>query len=250
MCSQEHPVGSDFTIGMLINKIREKDVRRLRMLFVIEDGLQTTFYLYLLQGGKKKLLRFSPNLQLPDGESLAQKYMQLSITDFLRLLHGMTRVEVKDYIIGTKEKIIDFLLKDRTSMTIENPQAFVYGAGKTTFSKGEITVDKKGLSEFMTYPSDESNPQGIFERQEHMLRLIRNELLREKRLTAIPRKFSRLKKSIETNVGLSDMLKFFSAYRERGNEQAQRLTIPEYQENADTVDSSIWLQQIKQFLSN
>ncbi|MBL1226070.1 hypothetical protein [Enterococcus sp. BWR-S5] len=50
-------------------------MRRLRMLFVIEDGLQTTFYLYLLQGGKKKLLRFSPNLQLPDGESLAQKYM-------------------------------------------------------------------------------------------------------------------------------------------------------------------------------
>ncbi|MGL4697178.1 hypothetical protein [Enterococcus larvae] len=224
-------------------------MRELTILFVIEDGFQTTFYLYLLQGGKKKLLRFSPDLFLTDGKSLAQKYMQLSIDDFLVLLKAMTHLEIKGYIIGAKEKIIDFLLKDKEQLSIDNPKAFVYEKEHTVFEQGKLMVDKKMLREFITYQLDADNALGIFERQEYALRLIRNELLSDKRLTAMPRKFSRLKKSIETNLKLSDLLKFFSAYKERGDERTQRLTVPDSQIGVKVDEPSVWLQQIKQFLS-
>lgn len=218
------------------------------MLFVIEDGGQTTFYVYVLQGGKKKLMRFAPDLLLTDGERLAQKYDQLSITDFLVLLKAMTGLEIKSYIIGTKEKIVDFLMKDNKKVTISNPATFVYGK-ETVFEQGKLTVDKKELVEFITYQLDKEQQQGIFERQEHVLRLIKNELLRDKRLTALPRKFNRLKQSIETNLGLSGMLKFFNAYRDRGEERTQRLTIPDWQKGVDAAEPSVWLKQIKQFLT-
>jgi anionic cell wall polymer biosynthesis LytR-Cps2A-Psr (LCP) family protein len=203
----------------------------------------------LLQGEKKRLLRFSPELLLPDGNYLAQKYMQLPIKDFLVLLKAMTGLGIKSYIIGTKEKIVDFLLKDKASLTLDNPQSFVYEKEQLAFDQGEITVDRKALRAFITYQLDEGALQGIFERQEYVLRLLRNELLSEKRLTAIPRKFNRLKRSIETNMGLSELLKFFNAYRERGTARTQRLTVPDWRVGREATDPSNWLDQIKQFLA-
>lgn len=220
----------------------------LTVLFIIEDGLKTTFYLYVLNGSRKKLLRFSPELLLTDGASLAQKFMDLPIDKFLLLFEAMTHLSIQNYVISNKKELVAFLLRDSERVLIENPQAFTYEAENYRFDQGEIAVDQGQMEAFISYQLDNGNPEGIYERQEYVLRLIRNDLLRDKRITAIPKRFNALKKRIRTNLGVSDLLKFFRAYKERGYNKTQRLTVPKGDVNPQDIDIAVWLQEIKQFL--
>lgn len=222
----------------------ERDVNGLTILFIIEDGLKTTFYLYVLREGKKRLIRFSPDLFLADGESMAQKFITLSMEELLVLFEKLTNLTIKNYVVGSKKEIVGFLLREEQSVTINNPQVFVYEAEEITFKQGKMVADRRTLEAFISYQVDEGNAQGIYERQEHVLRLLKNDLLRDKRITAMPKRFNQLKKLIQTNIGVSDLLKFFKAYKERGQEKTQRLTV-----SAGEAAQDSWVKAINQFLS-
>ncbi|WP_086350717.1 hypothetical protein [Candidatus Enterococcus clewellii] len=222
----------------------ERDVNGLTILFIIEDGLKTTFYLYVLREGKKRLIRFSPDLLLADGESMAQKFITLSMEELLVLFEKLANLTIKNYVVGSKKEIVGFLLREEQSITINNSQAFVYEAEEITFKQGKMVADRRTLEAFISYQVDEGNAQGIYERQEHVLRLLKNDLLRDKRITAMPKRFNQLKKLIRTNIGVSDLLKFFKAYKERGQEKTQRLTV-----SAGEAAQDSWVKEINQFLS-
>lgn len=216
----------------------------LTILFIIEDGLKTTFYLYILREGKKRLIRFSPNLLFTDGESLAQKFITLSMDELLTLFGTLTQLTIKNYVVGNKKEIVGFLLRNESSILISNPQAFTYEAEDIIFNQGKVRADQRLLEAFISYQVDEGNAQGIYERQEHVLRLLKNDLLRDKRITAMPKRFNQLKKLIRTNIGVSDLLKFFKAYKERGQEKTQRLTV-----SAGETEQANWIKEINQFMS-
>ncbi|MCB5953469.1 hypothetical protein [Enterococcus sp. CWB-B31] len=208
----------------------------MNMLFIFEDGMATTFYLYLLKDGKKKLLRFSPEVQYQSGETLSQKYRLLSTTAFIDFFETAVQLKIENFVIADKERVLDFLFKNKQELVINNPATFTYTASDRYFEKGKQHVTKAALTDFISYQLDAPNQLGIFERQEHVLRLIKNELVGDKRITAIPKKFNELNKSVTTNMKLPTLLKFFKAYRETDKGKTQRLTVPDVLSGSDKLN--------------
>lgn len=198
----------------------------MNVLFILEDGACTTFYLYLLKDRKKKLLRFAPEVRYPAGETLGQVYARLTLEEFLSFFGTATQLSIDHFVVADKGQVIDFLFKSNHEQTINNPEPFTHLATGQRFEKGKQRVARQQLDQFISYQRDGDMQFGIFERQEHVLRLIKNELLSDKRLTALPKKFNELNKNVQTNMKLPTLLKFFKAYKETEKGKTQRFSAP------------------------
>lgn len=210
----------------------------MNVLFILAADNQSCFYLLSLKKQEKTLLRLGPE-QVLAGQKLGEAYATFGAKqkEFCHWLANALAGTIDHYVVLTEENLRAFLFAKQETIEVRNPQAFTYhGQAQETasntdpknceeaFPKGPQSLDSAAFLRFITYQEDAPGVFGVFARQEHVLRLIKEQMLSSVNPTKILRKFNELKKYIQTDLSISDLLKLFSSYQEGRGSKFKRIT--------------------------
>lgn len=210
----------------------------MNVLFILAANNQSCFYLLSLKKQEKTLLRLGPE-QVLAGQKLGEVYATFGAKqkEFCHWLANALAGTIDHYVVLTEENLRAFLFAKQETIEVRNPQAFTYhGQAQETasnndpknceeaFPKGPQSLDSAAFLRFITYQEDAPGVFGVFARQEHVLRLIKEQMLSSVNPTKILRKFNELKKYIQTDLSISDLLKLFSSYQEGRGSKFKRIT--------------------------
>ncbi|EME8175625.1 LCP family protein [Enterococcus faecium] len=209
----------------------------MNVLFILAADSQSCFYLLSLEK-EKTLLRLGPDRVIAN-QPLGERYVEFDgeMNGFCRWLAEQLDLTIDHHVVLTQAALCDFLFAKEPTIEVRNPQAFTYHGHVTgtadiidqknceeAFPKGPQSLDAAAFLRFITYQEDAPGVFGVFARQEHVLRLIKEQMLSSVNPTKILRKFNGLKKYIQTDLNISDLLKLFTAYQEGRGSKIKRIT--------------------------
>lgn len=175
----------------------------MKLLFILTDGNQTTFYHYSQK--ENTLLRIPPDF-LIEKVKIGDLYSDLSFFIFKNKINQLDTLHFDNYLILGKKSVVDFLLEKNNSVNVTNPSTFSYK--DYFFKKGKLTLHHDELLAFGSFKDDPNS----FVRQEHLLRLASKKLIQDKNIFLIKKEFQRLWPSIETDITIAKMMKLVSNY--------------------------------------
>lgn len=192
----------------------------MNVLFVLADGKKSTFYLFELNESQKMLTYFLPEFEI-NGMTVAEWYEETSLDGFVSLLKSEKNLDQLDYLVLKKTQLIDYLFTNSDAITVSNPSEFTFEDDATrVFKKGKQTLDRNDFEKFITY--QQTGDLSIFRRQEHVLRLIKEEILDKGSMVTIPKRFASFKKIVDTDLGMKQAVNFLSLYQKAGKQSIKR----------------------------
>ncbi len=215
----------------------------MNLLFVLEDGKDSCFYLFSLKDKEKKMLRISPRQQVgqhklgdiytaaADTTDFCRKIERLPFmieNDFFNENHSPFRVN--NFLVVQKKSLSEFLFSQNETVLVSNPTTFTWhnsSGPDVMFKKGKLTLSQIGFDHFISYQEDAPGVFGVFERQEHVLRLIKNRVAGGTSLVNIAKRFKELTKLVDTNMKLSDAMKIFVSYQDTKGKKILRYNLGE-----------------------
>lgn len=200
------------------------------ILFILDAGEKSCFYLLSLDNAEKKLLRVGPNIMTQNrslGETYSQESNKFAFTDFFKKNYNLN---IDRTVILSEKTLEEFLFFMTEKIEINNPKAFTFHGECTggalslsqDFPKGRQLLDKASFKRFITYQEDSPNVFGIFARQEHILRLIKERLFSSLNPIVLSKRFNEFKEIVETDLSLKDVAKILGLYRETRGKKIQR----------------------------
>lgn len=206
----------------------------MNVLFVLDAEMNSCFYLLSLDKTGKILLRFGPEQKIVN-RVLGDVYKGFGDDSkgFCQWLQGALRVEIKHYVILTEDSLCDFLFAKEDVVEVRNPKAFSFHGvtngdnpwikDSQNFPKGPQSLDFATFLKFITYQEDEPGVYGIYNRQEHVMRLIKESLLSSFNPMVLTKTARHLLHLVNTDLGLTDCLRLVGKYQESKGKM-QRIT--------------------------
>ena len=195
----------------------------MNVLFVLENEKLSTFYLVQFSQTTKRITRITPDFQMQEGTSLGELYVTDSLDICLTKVGQQFELEVPHFIILEQQVLLSFLFKNREQLEVSNPSEFMIN--NHTYKKKKSTLTREQLAEFIQFQQDPDGTYQIFERQEHIIRLIKNELLENKNPIVMQKKFKELKNKLHTNIGMKQFMTVFKTYVTSSHkQQLERVT--------------------------
>lgn len=214
----------------------------MNVLFILAADNQSCFYLLSLKKQEKTLLRLGPE-QVLAGEKLGEVYATFGAKqkEFCHWLANALAGTIDHYVVLTEENLRAFLFAKQETIEVRNPQAFTYhGQAQETasntdpknceeaFPKGPQSLDSAAFLRFITYQEDAPGVFGVFARQEHVLRLIKEALLTSANPVTITKHFRHFIRLVTTDLNLGDCLRLVGKYQETKGQKLRRLTLAEW----------------------
>lgn len=210
----------------------------MHVLFILGAGKDSCFYLLSLEKKEKTLLRLGPD-QLVKGQELGLRYLDFSedVAGFCHWLAEALNVAIDHYVLLTQASLREFLFAQKETIEVRNPKAFTYHGQvsesdekhdfqncEEAFPKGPQSLDSAAFSRFIAYQEDAPGVFGVFARQEHVLRLIKEALLTSANPVTITKHFRHFIRLITTDLSLTDCLRLAGKYQETKGERIRRLS--------------------------
>lgn len=207
----------------------------MNLLFILADGQNSCFYLLSLINGNKRLLRVAPNQMLNQREVATIYNSTARLTDFRGQLENYISslqidapiFKIDRIVIVETEALRDFLFRDTEKITVQNPKDFTWhnqGEADVLFKRGKLLLNKNDFEQFISYQEDTPGNLGIFERQEHVLRLIKNQVIEKNNPVMITRRFKEFTKLVTSDLKLTDVMKLLTIYQVNKREKIVRFT--------------------------
>lgn len=206
----------------------------MNVLFVLDAEMNSCFYLLSLDKTGKTLLRFGPEQKIAD-RILGDVYQSFADDSkgFCQWLQEALQVEIKHYVILTEDALCDFLFAKEDVVEVRNPKAFTFHGvtngdnpwvkDRQDFPKGPQSLDFAAFLRFITYQEDAPGVFGIYNRQEHVMRLIKESLLSSFNPVSLTKTARHLLRLVNTDLGLTDCLRLVGKYQESKGKM-QRIT--------------------------
>ncbi|EHD3785642.1 hypothetical protein JQ941_001953, partial [Enterococcus faecalis] len=170
------------------------------ILFIWENDVDTTFYIVKIEKDEKFILRVPPIHKL---SKFVQNNQWNSLIEELRKLSSY---EVTEYIIIKKAMLFSYLFEDDKEIVISNQSErhLIDQNGKEWFlPKGKVAVNQEVLSEYLRF--SHSDAERSFEHQEHIFRLTKIKLLKDKNPLKLQKQLKQLKKATTTSFSIKSL---------------------------------------------
>ena len=199
----------------------------MKVLFVFEDGKQSSFFVYDLKDQHNTLIRVAPEIKLKQ-LSLGELYQQVPIGKFLAYFSLAFGLDVKKYLILRKKDSLKAIKEAGLAADgrMEVAVAKDFSAHGQTFHAGIQRLDLAELDAYITYQIDPDGKLDVFERQEDIIRLMKRKTVRPK-LSTITKNYSTVKEFSGNNLNLKDMLKMGTGYLAKGNARMEKINVPQ-----------------------
>lgn len=212
----------------------------MNVLFILAADSQSCFYLLSLEK-EKTLLRLGPDRVIAN-RPLGERYVEFDgeMNGFCRWLAEQLDLTIDHHVVLTQAALCDFLFAKEPTIEVRNPQAFTYHGHVTgtadiidqknceeAFPKGPQSLDAAAFLRFITYQEDAPGVFGVFARQEHVLRLIKEALLTSANPVTITKHFRHFIRLVTTDLTLTDCLRLAKKYQETKGQKLRRLTVAE-----------------------
>lgn len=200
----------------------------MNVLFIFDDNEKSSFFLYNLKKGNNRLARFSP--ELPVGKSvLGNLYMTVPIEQFLQLFSDAFSLDVQKYLILKKtdslRAVAEAGLEADGKIPVTVYKEFTAAKNNQHFNPGQQRLSLEELDAYISYQVDDDGRLDVFERQEDVIRLMKQKTVRPK-LSSITKNYGTVKEFSGNNLSLKDMLKMGTGYLAKGSAHMDKLTIP------------------------
>ncbi|WP_303753648.1 hypothetical protein [Enterococcus sp. S86.2] len=199
----------------------------MKVLFIFDDGIFSTFFVYDLQD-KGSLWRVSPEIMLHN-ITLGELYVKNSITDFLKYFSVAFSQSVTKYFILKKEEGLTAIkeagLDTDGTLTITVEKDFTALKNGQKFLLGPQKLSLTEIDAYISYQIDEDKSFDVFSRQEDLIRFMKWKTVTPS-LSAITQNFGTVKEHTKSNLGLRDMLKLGTGYLAKGNARMQKINVP------------------------
>ncbi|MGG5316828.1 hypothetical protein [Enterococcus sp. AZ072] len=200
----------------------------MNVLFIFDDEEKSSFFLYNLQRGTNRLIRFSPELPT-EKSTLGSLYTLVPIEQFLVLFSKTFALDVRKYLILTKSNSLKAVaeagLDEDGKILITVHKEFIALKNRQQFLPGKHYLSLEELDAYISYQIDEDGRLDVFERQEDIIRLMKQKTVRPK-LTSITQKYGTVKEFSGNNLSLKDMIKMGTGYLAKGSAHMDKLNVP------------------------
>ncbi len=217
-----------FSLTLYTEKVSPKGSAGMNVLFIFDDREKSSFFLYNLKKGTNQLIRFSP--ELPSAKStLGSLYTQLPIDQFLILFSRTFSLDVRKYLVLTKRNSLKAVaeagLDNDGKILITVQKEFMALKKRQQFTPGKHRLSLEELDAYISYQIDEDGRIDVFERQEDIIRLMKQKTVRP-RLTSITQNYGTVKEFSGNNLSLKDMVKMGTGYLAKGSAHMDKLNVP------------------------
>lgn len=200
----------------------------MNILFIYDDREKSSFFLYNLKKGINQLIRFSPEVPV-ENSTLGLLYTQISIEKFLIVFSKQFSVDVRKYLVLTKANSLKAIseagLEEDGKISITVNKEFTALKNRQHFIPGNHRLSLKELDAYITYQVDDDGQLDVFERQEDIIRLMKQKTVRP-RLSSITQNYGTVKEFSGNNLSLKDMLKMGTGYLAKGSAHMAKMNIP------------------------
>lgn len=194
----------------------------MNILFIIEDGKCSTFFLATMTKNKKiQLLRIAPTYQI-QGSSIESFFLTDTREIFLKRVNE-SFVEVSAYLIVNQEVILQACFDKNTTCHLSNSTIFTRNIQETAFiyEKGVLHLTKEQVREFFRFVEGQNIPS-LFDRQEQLVRMLKNNNFNGKKTLEMVQVLHRFYPEVETNITWKKGIEFFFAYQKRTKNKVKR----------------------------
>ncbi|MGM0215555.1 hypothetical protein [Enterococcus sp. AZ109] len=200
----------------------------MNVLFIFDDNEKSTFFLYNLKKGNNRLARFSP--EAPVGKSvLGNLYMSVPIEQFLQMFSKVFSLDVSKYLILKKadslRAVAEAGIESDGKISVTVYKEFTAVKNNQQFRTGTQRLSLAELDAYISYQIDDDGRLDVFERQEDVIRLMKQKTVRPK-LSSITKNYGTIKGFSGNNLSLKDMLKMGTGYLAKGSAHMDKVTIP------------------------
>lgn len=200
----------------------------MNILFIYDDREKSSFFLYNLRRRVNQLICFSPEFPV-ENSTLGFLYTQTSIEKFLIIFSKQFSLDVRKYLILTKtnslKAIAEVGLENDGKISITVKKEFTTLKNQQKFFPGKQRLTLEELDAYITYQVDDDGQLDVFERQEDIIRLMKQKTVRPK-LSSITQNYGTVKEFSGNNLSLKDMLKMGSGYLAKGSAHMDKMNIP------------------------
>gem|GEM_PF-3412233 len=199
----------------------------MNLLVVLENSDRATFYVVKLNKQSRELIRINPYGKYFSKSNLVQLYFTSGINEIAEVISKLTMFTIDRYIILNQIQVVALLYQEVEQIIVTNPVSFenqVNGEGTHHFATGKLTLSQSQLLSFIQYPETEVVDRAALTRQEHVLRLIKNYLLKNKNPFQLRKRFQSLLNQLQTDLSFKDLLSIYGVYSQV-NEKMKRPTI-------------------------
>lgn len=201
----------------------------MKVMFVYDDGPDSSFFLYNLDGGINGLMRISPEVKIMSS-TLGKLYQRLTMEEFLAGFSDAFSLDVRKYLTLSKADLlggIEYAGLDRDGkVEVEVEKDFVAVLNGKGYKKGTQRLDIKDIEAYVHYQIDQDGSFDVFTRQEDIIRLMRKRSASSS-LRAITKNYGTVKEHTASNLNLKDMLLMGKGYLSKGDKRMPRETVPE-----------------------
>lgn len=200
----------------------------MKVLFIFDDGKNSTFYLYDLVGSANQLVHFVPEIPLQT-INLGELYAREPIEKFVAHFSGAFGIDVKKYLVMEKTEGLTLVkssgLASDGKFHVINPTSFTACKNGKLYEKGDLALMPEEIDAYISWQIDEDGSFGVFTRQEDVIRLMRKKLVTP-RLSMVTKHAGKLNSYTKTNLNLKDLLKMGSGYLAKGDAPMKKQTVP------------------------
>lgn len=204
------------------------------ILFILSAQDNSCFYVYTIDG-KKHLLRVGPSYRIGD-DTLGNIYYRLSnVYDIKMIIEENFSLKIDRIVVLPVNQLRKFLFATNRTISVRNPKAFTFHRVQENFPpsllemekfpKGSLVLDENSFLRFITYQEDLPGVYGIFERQEHILRLIKEELFDSLNPIKLTKRFNEFKQVVDTDLSIKDVIQLASLYKDSKGRKTARDTL-------------------------
>lgn len=206
-----------------VYKLWRKEKRHMNVLFIIEDGERSTFFLAnIVTEQKIKLSRIAPTYQM-QGSSLVSFFLTDSRDVFLKRFSECFK-EVSVYLVVNQEVILQACFYKRTTCCLSNYASFTRMIQDSPFmyEKGSLNLDRVHLREFFKFV-EEKNMARVFDRQEQVIKVLKTNLFNGKTTWEIGQVVRTFYSEVETNLTLKKGVELFFSYQKKWEKKIERI---------------------------
>ncbi|WP_270344614.1 hypothetical protein [Enterococcus thailandicus] len=187
----------------------------MQILAVIDNDEKSTFFVACLDKKSFEVERILPMYTMND-KTISQIYKENSMEDFIAILNGKINYRIENFIVISINVLIDVLFSLKSTVIISNKKNFIHidesSGKKAVFPKGKMELNKCEIYKYLEFIPEELDYDAFFSRQEHVLRLVKNELTASKNPIVIQKKYKELRSHIQTNLTVGQVLKLLTIY--------------------------------------
>ena len=200
----------------------------MRILITIDEGKQSTFFYLIFEKNVRKLLVFTPDILL-EGKTIGDWFVSESLPVFLDKMARSWHLTIDQSVIIKQTDLVDLLFQfsaGDAAVLVTNPKAFALTANpEIIFKKGQQSLNKAQLTQFITYQIDSDGEIGVIQRQLHVFRLLKQAALHKRSLLEMQHVLPVILKRIKTGLSYKAIFSLGRTYIFSGKKTTEKLIL-------------------------